>query len=190
MKKNLLYLLLLPLAFMISCSSDDEPEVNLLVGQWELDGIVVSDPPSGYSLQSINLEPGATILNESSYIIEFNDDFTYERDIEDGTLFDSNGNAIVSDLKDEGQWEEDGDQLDLDIDEADLDDLPTRFTVMEKSEESLVLETNDLWFAWSPTLVNAGGLDTLSTTSGFDSLVAAGYLEIVEMTFTMTFDRD
>ncbi len=190
MKKNLLYLFFLPLAFIVACGSDDEPDVNLLIGEWELDDITISSPPSGYGTQGINLTPSATINGESSYQIEFKDDFTYERLLRDARAVNSNGEPIIIDFEDDGEWEEDGTDLDLDQDNFTVSGIPTRFTVVEKAENSLTLETQDFWFAWSPALVSAGGADTITTSQGFDSLADAGWLEVVEMTFTMEFDRD
>lgn len=176
MKKNLLYALLITAAFLVSCG-DDEPTVNPIVGSWELDDVVISDPPAGFQIATNPQQ--SSVYGESEYLLIFNADGTYIREIE----------RTTGDFEDEGTWEIDDDDLDLDQDDTNVQGLPTSFTIDgEISDRSMTLVYQDIWFAWPQSIIDdEQALDTLedSEVNAFFDLYGAE----VEMTFTIDFDR-
>lgn len=181
MKKYLLLsALALPL-LMTSCKEDEE-KINPIVGLWVLDDIEASDLPSGYAFAT-NPSTSFTIWGENEYEIEFFSDGFYERELK-GTF--------AGDLEDDGEWELIGDELDLDQDNADTEDVVTKFTVEgEITERSMTLIGTDSWFAWPPEVLNDPNkpLDTLETNEELNAFFAE-YGAIVEVTVTMEFDRE
>ena len=176
MKKNLLYALLITAAFLVSCG-DDEPTVNPIVGSWVLDDVEISDPPAGFVIATNSQQ--SSVYGESEYLFIFEADGTYIRELER-----DNG-----DFEDEGTWEIDGEDLDLDQDDTNVQGLPTSFRIDgEISDRSMTLITTDTWFAWPQSIIDdEQALDTLE-----DSEVNAFFEEygaLVEMTFTLDFDR-
>lgn len=176
MKKNLLYALLITATFLIACG-DDEPDVNPIVGSWELDDVVISDPPAGFVIATNANQ--SSVYGESEYLLVFNADGTYIREIE----------RTEGDFEDEGTWEIDGTDLDLDQDDTNVQGLPTTFTIDgEISDRSMTLVTTDTWFAWPQSIIDdEQALDTLE-----DNELNAFFNEygaFVDMTFTMDFDR-
>ena len=129
MKKNLLYLLMLPLAFMLSCSSDDEPDPTHEMGNWALDSFVLINFPEAFSsnegliatIDAITFG-GATI---ESYSLSLNTDNTFARSIE----------VLGPNINDSGTWELSGD--DLTLTNEDGDDL--EFTVELNEDDQLWL---------------------------------------------------
>lgn len=177
MKNYLLVALLSGLVLFVSCG-EDEPPIDPLVGEWELDEIEFSNPPSGHRLAT-NPVTESTIWGESSYIITFNADGTYERELD----------RSQGDVEDEGTWEKDGEDLDLDQDETNADDLVTSFTIDEIDDKKMTLIGRDAWFAWPPEIVNDPlALDTLENDEINDFFVEYGV--IVDFTVTMEFDRN
>lgn len=182
--KKVLYLLLGSSMFFISCSKDDEVVIPI-VGLWTLDKITISEPPSGYQFAS-STTPSATALQESNYEIEFLADMTYERTL-DGTIFGR--------VDDQGTWELDGEDLDLDQEDAtNYDDLPVRFEVDgDISDRSMTLITTDAWFAWPPSIINDPNnpLDTIDFSNSAEAnAFFSEYGEIVDATFTLEFDKE
>lgn len=177
MKKNLLYALLITAAFLISCG-DDEPDVNPIVGSWVLDDFVISDTPAGFVLATDANQ--SNLFGESEYLFTINADGTYFRELER-----TNG-----DIEDDGTWELDGNDLDLDVDNENIANaLVTSFTVEgDITDRSMTLVTRDTWFAWPQAIWDDPlALDTLD-----QSEVGAFFNEygtFVEYTFTMDFDR-
>lgn len=176
MKKNLLYTLLVTAAFLISCG-DDEPDVNPIVGNWVLDDVVISDPPAGFGIATSPNQ--SDVYGETEYLIVFNADGTYFREID----------RSAGDFEDEGTWELDGDDLDLDQDDTNIQGLPTSFTVDgEISDRSMTLVTRDTWFAWPQELLDDDmAFDTLEGDE--INILFENYGQFVEFTFTMDFDR-
>lgn len=183
MKKNLLITTLIAsLLFIASCGGDDEPTISPIVGKWILDDIEATDLPAGYAF-AINPEGSSTSWFEDEYVIEFFEDGTYEREL---------SNTSAGDLEDTGEWELDGDDLDLDIDEFDTQDVVTSFTVDgEITDRSMTLIGTDGWFAWPASIVDNpdNPLDTAAASGTLNELFAE-YGEIVDVTVTMEFDRD
>lgn len=180
MKKNLLYALLITAAFLVSCG-DDEPEISPLVGAWELDDIEASDLPTGYAW-AIDPRGNATAWFEDEYVIEFFADGTYEREL---------SNTTAGDLEDNGEWELDGDELDLDVEDSDTQEIITSFTVDgEITDRSMTLIGQDGWFVWPPSIVDNpdNPLDTASTQESLQQLFFE-YGEVIQVTVTMEFDR-
>ncbi len=182
MKKNVLVFGLLAGFIFLSACGDDEPSVDLLIGEWVLEDITISDPPTGFGFGIIATTPDATILAERSYKITFEDDFTYEREIEESEVFEQ-------DLEDSGTWERNENEIDLDQDETDIDGLPTRFTIVDLDDDKLTVVTEDLWFAFPPEIINDPvAIDTLIQEEF--RLFGNTYAELVTATFEMTFERD
>lgn len=190
MKNLKLLFVLSALLIFVSCGSDsDEPAINPLIGEWSLNAIQVSDPPSGYSLDLINTTPPSTILSESSYTLTLGDDMTYSRLIAAASVIDNDGNLITVDLVDDGTWAENGDALSLTQENFNIQGLVTDFTVKTVAETGLTLETTDLWFAWPPEITNDPvALDTIDTNEKFFALFDE-YGVIAEMKFTMNFQK-
>ena len=194
--KKILYLLLITV-FAYSCGNDDEPAVNPLVGEWELKGITITDPPAGTSLQHFQTEPDNTLFLENSYTIEFSDDFTYKRTLAGATVFNGS-EEIVIDVEDDGDWERSGDDLELDQDNTNASGLVTDFTVSSLVGTDLELVTQDDWFAWGSSIVNADlvmvdgvpthPLDTIDSTEELVE-VFAEHGTVATMTFTMEFEK-
>lgn len=182
--KKVLCTLLVASMFAISCSKDDEVIIPV-VGVWTLDKITISDPPSGYQLAASST-PNATILGETDYEIEFLADFTYERTLSE---------TIFGRVDDEGTWELDGEDLDLDVEDVtNYEDLPVRFEVDgDISDRSMTLVTQDVWFAWPPSIINDPNnpLDTIDFNDPDEgNAFFSEYGEIVEMTFTLEFEKE
>lgn len=166
---------------LYSCN-DDEPTVNPIVGKWVLDDIEATDLPTGY-IFATNPQASSTSWFEDEYVIEFFADGTYEREL---------SNTSAGDLEDTGEWELQGTDLDLDMDEFDTEDVVTRFTVEgEITDRSMTLIGEDGWFVWPPSIVDNpdNPLDTASASNTLNELFAE-YGEIVDVTVTMEFDRD
>lgn len=176
MKKLLQASCILTTVLLSSCSSDDGPDISPIVGLWELDRITVSDPPQGYEF-AVSTTP-SSVYGETSYEIEFFDDNTYERIIRGTSRFE-----------DDGTWELDGDELDLDQDNTNVEGLPISFTVDgDINERGMTLITEDLWFAWPPVIVNDPvALDTADTQEELNALFQE-YGELVPSTFTLDFE--
>ena len=174
MKKNLLYALLITSAFLIACG-DDEPAINPIVGEWVLDDFVVSDPPVGFRIAT---NPNQTSLyGESEYLFVINADGTYLREIE----------RTAGDFEDDGTWELDGTDLDLDQDDTNIQGLSTAFMVDgDITDRSMTLVTTDTWFAW-PDAITTEILDTVAQENLNDFFLEYG--AFVDFTFTMDFDR-
>ncbi|MEM9389904.1 MAG: DUF5004 domain-containing protein [Bacteroidota bacterium] len=181
MKRNLLVFgMILSVGLITSCGDDDSdgPVVSPIVGEWELDDVSISNVPSGYLLAT-----QATLNNyygESEYKIVFFEDFTYEREIEFAT----------QSWEDEGEWELDEQDLDLDQDDTNVQGLPTSFTIEgEITDRSMTLVTEDLWLAWPPEIVDDPNtpLDTLEQSELANFF--AEYGALVNMTLTIDFDR-
>ena len=137
MKKNLLYALLITAAFLVSCG-DDEPNVNPIVGTWELFNASRTVTESGFDY--LNFNDQAALFGESNYSFEFQADGTYERRLQSVLLIDG---SIVN-IDDSGTWELDGDDLDLDVDGTRIGGLSYQYTVEE-------LEGNDMRLAFFET---------------------------------------
>ncbi|MBV6644356.1 MAG: hypothetical protein KI790_02845 [Cyclobacteriaceae bacterium] len=168
------------LCAITSCSDDDEPTVNPLVGEWILDKITVSDPPAGHQLATT---PNPTSLyGESSYELEFFEDMTFERTLR----------SSADRIDEDGEWELDEADLDLDIDNSNAAfTIPTRFTVEgEITDRDLVLVTTDSWLAWPPSIVeDEFALDTADTQEKLNELFNE-YGVVVDFTFTLEFEKD
>ncbi|MEP1096260.1 MAG: hypothetical protein ABJG78_14185 [Cyclobacteriaceae bacterium] len=176
--KKILYVSLSLSLFLTSCSSDDDPSVSPIVGLWVLDRITVSDPPAGYQF-AINTTP-TSIYGETSYEIEFFADNTYERIVRTANRFE-----------DDGTWTLNGDELDLDQENANIEGLPVTFDVDgDIDERGMTLITKDGWLAWPPLIVNDPvALDTADTQEKLQALFAE-YGELVTSTFTLDFELD
>ncbi len=176
--KKLLYVSLALTLFLTSCSSDDGPTIDPIVGQWILDRITITDPPAGYQF-AVSTTP-TSVYGEDSYEIEFFEDNTYERIIRGTNRFE-----------DDGTWTLDGDELDLDQDNANIQGLPVTFTVDgEINERGMTLITQDLWFMWPPDIVDDPvALDTADTQEELNALFAE-HGELQMATFTLDFEVD
>lgn len=188
MKNLFIFLMLGSFVFLLSCK-DEEPEPDPLVGIWELDDASLSIEGSSY----FGFENENSFYGESSYIIEFRDDFTYEREIDDKPR----RTGGTEDITDEGKWEKDGDELDLDTDDDEIEGVAYAFTIVEVDDSNLILEYKesqsifedakiDEWFA-DGTLSSNGAFQV--TQEEFDSLIA-NFLVQVEGVITLEFDRE
>lgn len=188
MKKILQLILALGMVTMVGCK-DDEPEADPLLGLWELDDATL-EYPSEFSLYGFTKQNDA--FGETAYTIEFLDDFTYERELSDLPL--SSG---TTDFSDEGEWEKDGEFLDLDTDDTEIGGLGYSFEITELDDGNLVLEyesSGDFfpnakiqeWF--EDGTLDSEGFFTV-TQDQFDSLVTNFISRGVTGTYILEFDR-
>ncbi len=180
--KNYLFLISLVVLFLTSCSDDEEP-IHPIVGTWELDEITISEVPSGYQ-NAFNQTSDFTFWQEESYTLFFFQDGTYEREVEDSFTFGG-------DVEDEGEWEIDDEDLDLDQIDGDSDELVLSFTIDgEITERKMTLVGEDFWFVWPPEILNDPNnpLDTLETNEEYVAFFNE-YGEIQKCTISMDFDK-
>lgn len=174
MKKlvQLFTLVTFSMIFFISCK-DDEPKIDPIIGEWELNEVSYSDASSEFS--RFNGGTDDNVYGETKYTITFNSDQTYLRElkIQGGTF------------EDDGEWELDGDELILDQDDSDLTGLILEFDIEEDiTVEELVISANAVFFAYPDAIVNDPlALDTLDTAT--DEEIEAFNLEHIEQ-FSMT----
>jgi len=152
MKTRLLLLsLFVTMGVLVSCGDDDSPKVDPLIAEWEVDEFELTDVPAEFN----DIEGTRTSLyGENRYRIEFNDDFTYARELRFST----------GDLDEEGEWERDGDEIELDPD--DDFGLIKNFEIVENDPETLVL-TAETSFILLPNDVVT---DTVTTQASLDAL--------------------
>ena len=81
MKRILLLLSISSVLFFSSCSSDDDPQINPLVGTWSLDNYSLPDRPTGIGAWLTFSSNNNSLWGEVIYEIEFKEDFTYEREL-------------------------------------------------------------------------------------------------------------
>ncbi|MEM7297550.1 MAG: hypothetical protein AAF391_04715 [Bacteroidota bacterium] len=114
MKKSIYALVLA--SFLFSCGGDDDPVATHEVGEWELDSYILTNVPSDYSFNegrifAVNEISFGGIVFES-YEVTFNVDKTYARTV----------GVTGPDIKDNGTWELDGDDLTLSSEDFDDDE--------------------------------------------------------------------
>ena len=185
MKQSVLLVVGIALVGLVSCK-DDEPKVDPIVGLWELDDVSITF--SGSEFQYANVSKENALYGESSYTIEFNADFTYEREIDDIPGF--------GDHSDEGEYEIDGDDLDLDSDDPEVGGLAYSFKIIEKSATVLTLEFQDSERLFPRSKIqewiNDGTIDSNGnftvTNEQFDSL-NVNFAQDVAAKFTLDFDK-
>ncbi|MEM1407181.1 MAG: lipocalin family protein [Bacteroidota bacterium] len=174
MKRNLLVFgMILSVGLITSCGDDDDgPTVSPIVGEWELDEVNVEAANSGFS--NINGDRNSSLFGENDYIIEFNQDNTYERELR---FFDG-------DVEEDGEWELDGNELELDPEDNTI--LITDFELIDVSEDELILKGETDIFILLPDFVRP---DTIFDTSVRDSLFDV-YGETQNIILTYTFEKD
>ncbi len=117
---------------LFSCGGDDDPVTTHEMGSWELDSFILTNVPADYAQFN---EGRVFLVNQisfggivfESYEITFNSNFTFERSI----------GVPGPDLRDNGTWELDGDNLIL---MAEDEDFEEEYNVEQN-------ENNQLW--WS-----------------------------------------
>ena len=190
MKKNLLLFIAITSLLVVSSCGGDEEAVNPLLGLWELDDVSIDANGSEFDYLD---ESGANdLVGESEFTIEFNADMTFERILEDVQFTDGS----TRDIEEEGEWELDDDDLDLDSEGDEVNGLPYSFKVDANTSTELVLsfsENNsafpqskiDDWFA--DGTLDAAGFFTV-TQDQFDSLVL-NFAQNVTVDFVLEFDK-
>ncbi len=181
MKKLLLIFTLGAIVLFVSCD-DDEPKIDPIVGLWELDDAIISDAPSNFS----NVEgSGPNIYGEDTYTIEFFQDGLYEREI------DFPAGSFFSDIDEEGEWEVNGDELELDPDRSQISGLDYSFSLEEDiSDREMLISSLSEVLAFTDQFVadfNATQ-DTITSQEVFDSILNANVQEI-QVKVTLEFDR-
>ncbi|RED98885.1 hypothetical protein [Marinoscillum furvescens] len=184
--KKFLFLSALALPLLMTSCKEDEEKVDPLVGLWELDDATVVF--SGFSYYGFENEND--LYGESSYTIEFNADFTYEREIDDIPQ--------LGDINDEGEWESDGEEIDLDSDDDEIGGIAYSFDIVEITETKLVVEYTgdpvnlfpdakiDEWF--DDGTINSSGQFTV-TDEEFDSLYN-NFTVQAQGEYTLEFDKE
>ena len=178
--KNFLFALLLgSAAFLVACS-EEEPVIDPIIGQWELDDVEWKDLPSNFASWE---GPQDDVYGEDDYVIEFREDGTYEREL----------SFPGQDAEDEGEYTNDGDELELDPDD-DIG-LETDYDVININDSEMELETVIAYTLLSDPVQDAY-FDTASEDKTQEEFLADlewlydNYGEAVDVTVNMVFDRD
>ena len=159
--------MILALGLISSCGDDDGPGVDLIVGEWEVDDFELQANNSNFNRVDGEFN---SLYGESSYKIEFFQDDTFERELQF-----SNG-----DLEDEGEWELDG--VDLDLDPEDEVGLIESFEVLEKTTDDLILQGETTFTLLPNDIVR----DTVTTQESLDALFDTfGEIQSVTIIFNM-----
>ena len=190
MKKTLLLLFTTAsLVFITSCG-DDEEKVDPIIGIWELDDVSVDAVGSEFDYLDASGENN--LVGESEFLIEFKADQTFERELEDVLFSDGS----TRDIEEEGEWELDGDDLDLDSDDQEINGLPYSFKVEENTGTDLILSYSESgsffpqskiteWF--EDGTLDSDGFFTV-TDAQFDSLVT-NFAQNVSLDFLLEFEK-
>ncbi|MFY0605659.1 MAG: hypothetical protein JXR10_03030 [Cyclobacteriaceae bacterium] len=171
MKKSLIVTGLVAILALGSCK-EDEPKINPLVGDWELVEVEFTDLPSAFA--SFEGYTDINLYGETSYELEINDDNTYERTLR----------LPSQRLQDEGEWEFDGEELELDPEE-DLG-LPTDFTLTEDIEDDELYLSAYINFRLLPDAVTDTA--TVSTQEELEALFE-NYGQTVEVNVIHLFEK-
>lgn len=141
----LLFVMLLAVGLVTSCSDDDEAKIDPIVGEWQLDERTLKNPPQSYSnVEGLEL---TSLYGEEEYIIIFNSDFTYERNIENTPDF--------GDIEDNGTWEVDEDVLLLTFEDGD-EGLFNNFSIVKPADErQFTIATTISWPALSDEIISS-----------------------------------
>lgn len=114
MKMRFTWGLMLIVSFLfmtITSCDDDEEKPSPLVGDWERDVYVLSELPANFQ-NFEGLTATSLFLGEEGYTITFKANGTYSRRI-----------AFTGpDLNDTGKWKYEGDEINLDSDDANVND--------------------------------------------------------------------
>lgn len=187
MKNYLLGILAIGALTFVGCK--EEEKIDPIIGLWELDDASLEFNSSGYSYYEYEGENN--VYGESSYTIEFKDDFTFEREIED--VYDGTG---IIDLNEEGEWEKKDDELDLDAEDTEIGGLPYSFTIVEVTDRSLTLTFEDSRYVYANAkidewladgTINSSGVFTVSEEE-IDS-IRTNFRVLVDATVTLEFDK-
>jgi hypothetical protein len=114
MKKSLVWIVLLGLAFSFNACKDDPDPVPAIVGTWNLSKYVYTDLPTGFTKYE-GYEDVQVWGIEVGYTFVFNQDGTYTRAYNVGGGYPS--------ISDKGKWTLDGTSLKLSPDDPDDLDL-------------------------------------------------------------------
>lgn len=171
MKRNLLFFgAIFGLTILASCGSDDGPSIPPIVGEWEGDEFEISvDDPAFNSIDGTDDD----LYGESSYVFEFDEDGSYERELQFST----------GRLEDEGEWEIDGDELELDPDNSNTG-LIDDFEIISVDADELVL-AGEANFRLLPNTI----IDTVTTIESFNALIEE-FGQVKTAQVTLTFERD
>ncbi|MFY0628523.1 MAG: hypothetical protein JXR07_19660 [Reichenbachiella sp.] len=162
--KNLhIFIISLSLIFFLGGCSEDANEPDLILGTWALSGVIYQDFPDEYSVNE-GIE-STSFYNEGSYILEFMEGSTFERDINDLV------GASISGVHDNGDYTINGSTLSLNPLSGDtFVGIHNIFTVIEEANEtSMVLETsvtlsvvsNDIW-STEGQLIDTSDIDAVT----------------------------
>lgn len=184
------FLALAILALCFSCGEDEE-KVDPIVGLWELDDVSVD--ADGSEFDYLDTSGENDLVGESLFTIEFNADLTFERILEDVRFSDGS----TRDIEEEGEWEVDGADLDLDADDDEINGLPYSFEIDEITASELILSYSESgsafprskieeWFA-DGTLNESGIFEV--TDEEYDSIVN-NFAQIVDFDYTLEFDKE
>ena len=188
MKKILLLSLLGGFVVLMACK-EEEKMVDPLVGLWELDEFALDIEEDGFTiLEFRDLQE----FDEDRYTFLFNEDFTFVRTLENVTV-----NGVKTDLEEEGEWEIDDDELELDADDGEIGAFLYDYDIEELTENSLILSfnTQDSTFEDTKIIewVNEGILtpQLVFTVSG-DTLdsIRSNFLMPVHLKFLWEFDKE
>ncbi len=130
--KNIFFIAVLGSMILLAACSKDEPEVNPLVGMWQLDEFAIEVKEAGF--ESNNTSGDASGI----YKIEFRSDLTYTRTVGEGN----------DELVEEGNWEQDEDFIELDPQAGTpkTDGLFYDFSIEAISSRELDITFEDNWF--------------------------------------------
>ncbi len=176
--KNILSTLLLGALVLFVACDDDEPKVDPIVGEWELDRFEISNAPTGF----MNVEGRSSDwFGEDRYSIEFFSDGAYNREIDNIPGF--------GDIDDEGEWELIDNELELDSDDDEIGGVDYSFTLEEEiTDREMILSALTTILALPDDFATVVMVDTVTIQAVLDSLVGA-YVNEIQVTGTYEFDR-
>lgn len=138
MKNYLLAILAIGALTFVGCKEEEE-KIDPLVGEWELVEMEITDTPSGF--QNYQGVSDANVYGEVVYTLEFKADGSFERQ-----LRFSSGR-----VNDDGTWERDGDEIDLDIDSDE--GLPDNYVITEDVDNDEVQLSAEVIYKLLPDAV-------------------------------------
>lgn len=164
--------------------------INPIIGLWELDD--VSLDAQGSEFDYLDETGENNLVGESEFTLELMADLNFERILKDVSFTDGS----VRDIEEEGEWELDGDDLDLDLDGTELTGLPYRFTVTENTATELVLSYTDRGSFYPESKIQEWLADGTVDAQGFFTVtdeeidsIQLNFLQSVDLNFTLEFDR-
>ncbi len=175
MKRNLLvYGIMVGMVSLVACGDDDGPSIDPLVGEWKVEEVTLSNLPAEFDK---NEGTEDNLYGESSYVFEFNEDMTYDREIDNI--------PGIGNIDDEGEWEVDNEELELDADGAGFD-LIYDYEILELATDDLEIQGERIFRFLPDAVTDTAVVETVEELRAlFDE-----YGQNLTVTVTMKLERD